>query len=79
MAIGLPEVAMESSDTDSDETKRLDEVAKATFCDKNLTVKPALSKLGSQRLGKVLVLATSGTKPRQLLVHLTSEQVDCSL
>ena len=37
----------------------------------NLTVKPALSKLGCRRLGKV---TGSGTKPRRLLVHLTSEQ-----
>jgi len=66
---GLPEVASGSSD--SDETKRLDEHAFTIFCEENLTVKPALSKLGCRRLGKV---TGSGTKPRRLLVHLTSEQ-----
>ena len=66
---GMPEATSGSSD--SDETKRLDELAFSTFCEENLTVKPVLSKLGCRRLGK----ATScDTKPRRLLVHLTSEQ-----
>jgi len=65
---GLPEVA---SDSDETETRRIDEAAFSTFCEENLTVKPAMSKLGCRRLGKA---NGSGTKPRRLLVHLTSEQ-----
>ena len=68
---GLPEVDMGTTGTSSDESKRLDEVAFTTFCEENLglTVKPAVSKLGCRRLGKA-----TGTKPRRLLVHLSSEQ-----
>jgi len=44
---GLPEVALGTSD--SDETKRLDEIAFTTFCEENLTVKPVLSKLGCRQ------------------------------
>jgi len=66
---GLPEVDMGTTGTSSDESKRLDEVAFTIFCEENLTVKPAVSKLGCRRLGKA-----TGTKPRRLLVHLSSEQ-----
>jgi len=65
---GLPETAADSYKI---EIRRTDKVAFSTFCEENLTVKPALSKLGCQRLGKP---NGSGTKPRRLLVQLTSEQ-----
>jgi len=54
---------------DEIESKQLDEQAFTSFCEENLIVKPSLSNLDCRRLGK-----QNNTKPRRLLVHLTSEQ-----
>jgi len=64
---GLPEIV--SSSDDKNVAKLLEEQAFSNFCEENLTVKPSLSNMGCRRLGKRI-----DTKPRRLLVHLTTEQ-----
>ena len=65
---GLPEVL-------SDDSVDCDKHAFEQLCEENFSVKPTVSKLGCRRLGK----RTDGQQPRQLLVHLNSEQAASTL
>jgi len=67
---GLPE-AMLSSESDN---KAADEAAFVDLCETNLPIKPALAPKGCTRLGHY-----DGSRPRRLLVHLTSENSASSL
>ena len=70
---GLPEPNSENVNSAEDD-KEADNVAFSKFCEKHLSVKPALARSGCMRLGKRI-----GQRPRRLLVRLTSESSATSL
>ena len=61
---GIPETYAD----DGSANKEADKDTFIKLCEENLSVKPALAHKGCVRLGKA-----DGTRPRRLLVHLTSE------
>jgi len=68
---GLPEIPTGSVEIDKEAVKEADNVAFAKFCEENLSVKPALARNGCVRLGQ-----SDGVRPRRLLVHLTSDDLN---